>query len=212
MTIKITLENLMNDEFGNPFPSTEQKTDEFGNLITSTEQTTDEFGNKNESQTLKDQLGNFNKENEIKNNEDEELEKYIPNEELVSYIIKKYKIINEENIKRKQPPLSIYTLSQICRAARIFEMKKIENVTNEMLIDFCLIMILNNELEKNNLKIPEPIKKFLFNLPDEPPNDDNTFFYKDSESLKYFMAIVHAASIINIPLCIFTFFSNAYIS
>ena len=76
--------------------------------------------------------------------------KIFPNEELVSYIIKKYKIINEENKKRKQPPLSINTISQICRAARIFEMKKRENVTNEMLIDFYLIMILNNDLENSN--------------------------------------------------------------
>ena len=45
-------------------------------------------------------------------------------------------------------------------------MKKRENVTNEMLIDFCLIMILNNDIENSNLKIPEPIKKFLLNLPD----------------------------------------------
>ena len=81
-------------------------------------------------------------------------------------------------------------------------MKKIENVTNEMLIDFCLIMILNNELENSNLKIPEPIKKFLLNLPDEPESDDSRFFYQDSESLNNFMAIIHTASIINIPLCI----------
>ena len=81
-------------------------------------------------------------------------------------------------------------------------MKKIENVSNEMLVNFCIIMILNNELDNNNLIIPEPIKKFLLDLPDEPESDDSKFFYKDSESLKNFMAIVHAASMINIPLCI----------
>ena len=201
------------DEFGNIINEQQQKTDEFGNIINEQQQKTDEFENKNNLESLKNELGNSKNKNDNNKNiedenfdsgedEDEPIEKYIPNDEIVSIIIQKYKIINEENKKRNQPPISIYTLSQICRAIRIFEIKKIENASNEMLIDFCFIMILNNELENNNLIIPEPIKKFLLNLPDEPESDDNKFFYQDSESLKNFMAIVHAASIINIPLCI----------
>ena len=199
------------DEFGNIINDPTSQKDEFGNIINDPTPQKDEFGNEITSESLKKELRNSIDGKDIKNiiedenfenDEDEPDEKYVPSDELVSIIIEKYKVINEENKKRNQSPFSIYSLFQLCRATRIFEMKKIENVSNEMLVNFCIIMILNNELDNNNLIIPEPIKKFLLDLPDEPESDDSKFFYKDSESLKNFMAIVHAASMINIPLCI----------
>ena len=63
-------------------------------------------------------------------------------------------------------------------------------------------MILNKYVDINDFNIPEHIQSYLIDLPDDPDSDDNKFFYKDSESLSKFMAIVHAASIINLPLCI----------
>ena len=105
-------------------------------------------------------------------------------------------------IKRKKSPINIFSLSQICRAIRIFRQKNIKDVTNQMLVDFCILLILNNDIEINNLEIPEPIQTYLLELPEEPESDDNKFFYLDSESLSKFMAIIHAASIINLPLCI----------
>ena len=134
--------------------------------------------------------------------EEEKIDRYEPSEEIISTIIKKYKEINEDNKKGNEPPISIFTLSQICRAVKIFDKKEIKDATHEMLVELSLMLILNKDLDFNNLVIPEPIYKYLLELPDEPESDDNKFFYLESQSLCNFMAIIHAASLINLPLCI----------
>ena len=58
---------------------------------------------------------------------------------IVSNIIQKYKEINEDNIKRKNSPINIFSLSLICRAIRIFRQRSIKNINNSNASRFLLI-------------------------------------------------------------------------
>ena len=103
---------------------------------------------------------------------------------IISIIIQKYKKINKDN-----------------GTIRIFRPKSIKNITNQMQVDFCSSIILNNDIEITNLEIQKPIQTYLLEIPEEPESNGK-FFYRNEESLKKFMAFIHAALIINLPLCI----------
>jgi len=77
-------------------------------------------------------------------------------------------------------------------------------ITKQDIINFTFSLCLNNEIEGTNLDIHPKIQELILsNLPEEPDSDDSKFFYKNSEKLRKFMTIVHASSMINLPLIIY---------
>ena len=208
--VKVSLEKINNknyndhdldENFKNPINNinNENNVDEFGNPI-------NDFNNieqKNDNNVIEEEKNKIKQEIYL---EEDKSEIYEPTGNMLEEIIKKYKEINKinkENTNKKELTINMYSLSQICRAIRIFAQKKIKEVTDQMLVDFCTTLILNNSLEINNINISDKIMNYLIDLSDDPDSDDNKFFYKDSESLSKFMAIIHAATLINLPLCIF---------
>jgi len=163
---------------------------------------------------------NENRENENKENENKEIEnnkngknnaeqnieiKYNVDNELIDLIYNNY-----IEIQKESKTLTIYNLSILCRAIRIFDEKFKEmnikklKITKQDLINFTFSLCLNYEIEGTNLEIPSKIQELILDyLPEEPNSDDSKFFYKNSEKLKKFMTIVHASSMINLPLIIY---------
>ena len=124
-----------------------------------------------DSVSYDDDEENGNNENNNENNNDIKIDektqeiKYDVDNELVDLIYNNY-----IKLQKESKTLTIYNLSILFRAVRIFDenFKKMNaintyNITKQDIINFTFSLCLNNEIEGDNINIPSQIQNFILN-------------------------------------------------
>ena len=159
-----------------------------------------------------------NNNNKSKNEEDDPIKKEIDfilnNKDLIKNIItnfKKLPYLDDYEINNKDEELycrfrTMSTLFILCRAIKILKDnfskdESFHNVKNEDIIDTCFSLITKNK--QGDIKISKEIYKNILDiLSSNKNNQDENYFFEDSESLCKFMVLIYLCSMINLHLCV----------
>ena len=117
---------------------------------------------------------------------------YEPNEKVIDLIINH--VINKKNI-------TMFQLSQLCRAVTKFLDYFDSEITPEEIVDFSIKLLNKNQ----DFEINPKIEKFLSSkLNESNEQNDSKFFFKEDElaKLRCFLAKLFASSLINLPCCV----------
>jgi len=129
------------------------------------------------------------------NNIEEEFKEEKIDEEIVNYILKKFNNFH-----------TISKLNQFCRTIKIFLyfFTFDENITKEKVIEYAYYILMESFTKEKSINIDENIRNYLIDkLPDEPKSEDSKYFFKKSESLKNYIALLYSCYISKINLCIY---------
>ena len=134
-------------------------------------------------------------EEEEDEKEEEEEDKFTPSEELVKLVSAKLDI---ENLPTFQQ------LSQFCKATAKFTLffEEDKSIKPDQIVDFAFKM-LQKDTEFRDEEVPENIRKFLLeSLRYKDTPSDGQYYYKGIKKLETFVAKLHGASLISLPVCV----------
>ena len=72
-----------------------------------------------------------------------------------------------------------------------------------MIVNFCYNILIKNFEKGKKIEMDENIENNLLDLKDEPKSEDPKYYYKNSELLKNYIAVLHACKIANIHLSVY---------
>ena len=78
-----------------------------------------------------------------------------------------------------------------------------ENITKEKIIDFANYILIESFTKEKSIIFDEYIRDYLLDKLQKEPKSEDSKFYKESNSLKYFVAILYSCYISKINLCIY---------
>ena len=199
----------------------EEENDNHEELENDNNNNQDENSNNSDKNNDPESFENNNEENNNNNFQTEEEDPIkkeenfiLNNKDLIKNIIlnfKKLPYLEDFENNNKDDDLycrfrTMSTLFLLCRAIKILKDsfskdESFHNVKNEDIIDTCFSLITINKQE--DIKISKEIYRNILDiLSSNKNNQDENYFFEDSESLCKFMVLIYLCSMINLHLCV----------